>query len=153
MLDPNYSDLLSAFHAHEVRFLVVGAYALGVHGRPRATMDFDVWVDASGENAPRVLAALRDFGAPLHGISEQDLASPGIGLQIGVAPVRVDILTQISGITFAEAWDRRVPVRLGPVDCFVISAADMITNKRAAGRPKDLADAEALQQILKGTQR
>ena len=74
MLDPNYSDLLSAFLAHEVRFLVIGAYALGVHGHPRTTMDFDVWVEATPENAGRVLAALREFGAPSHGVTEQILA-------------------------------------------------------------------------------
>ena len=83
MLSPDYSDLLSAFRAHDVRYLVVGAHALGFHGRPRATMDFDVWVEPSAENAPRVIAALRAFGAPLHGMTEDDFSHPGVGLQIG----------------------------------------------------------------------
>ena len=148
MLDPNYSDLLSAFRAHEVKFLVVGAYALGVHGRSRATMDFDVWVEASQENAARVIAALRDFGAPLHGVTEEDLSAPGVGLHIGVAPIRVDILTEISGVQFAEAWSRRVAARFGNLDCFVIGPLDMITNKRAAGRAKDMADVEELERIV-----
>ena len=149
MLSPDYSDLLSAFRAHEVRFLVVGAHALGFHGRPRATMDFDVWVEPSAENAPRVIAALRAFGAPVHGMSEQDFSRPGVGLQIGVAPFRVDILTLLSGIEFEQAWPRRVAATLGDQDCFVISPRDMLTNKLAAGRPKDLADASALQELLK----
>ena len=148
MLDPNYSDLLSAFLAHEVKFLVVGAYALGVHGRSRATMDFDVWVEPSPENAPRVMAALREFGAPLHGVTEADLSSAGVGLHIGVPPIRIDVLTELSGITFHEAWPGRVAARLGDVPCAVIGPTEMLTNKRAAARAKDLADAEALEQIL-----
>ena len=148
MLDPNYTDLLCAFRAHEVRFLVVGAYALGVHGRSRATMDFDVWVEATPVNAARVVAALREFGAPLHGVTEQDLSVPGVGLHIGVAPIRVDVLTEISGVRFAEAWAGRVAARFGDLDCFVIGPHELLANKRAAGRAKDLADVEALEQIL-----
>ena len=79
MFDPNYSDLLSAFLAHEVRFLVIGAYAPAVHGRPRTTMDFDVWVEAAPQNAPRVLAASKESGAPSHGVTEQDFSTPGVG--------------------------------------------------------------------------
>ena len=148
MLDPNYSDMLSAFLAHDVRFLVVGAYALGVHGHPRATMDFDIWVEPSAQNAPRVIAALRAFGAPLNGLVEADLVRPGVGLHIGVAPVRIDILSDISGVLFDEAWARRVPATFDQHACFVIAPADMLVNKRAAGRAKDLADAEELEKIL-----
>ena len=153
MLDPNYSDLLSAFLAHDVRFLVVGAYALGVHGRARATMDFDVWVEADSGNATRVIAALRSFGAPLHGVTEQDLSVPGIGLHIGVPPIRIDILTQISGVQFQQAWERRSSALFGGHDCPVIGPEDMLVNKRAAGRAKDLADAEELERILAARRR
>jgi hypothetical protein len=148
MLDPNYSDLLSEFLAHEVRFLVIGAYALGAHGHPRATMDFDVWVAPSPDNAVRVVRALRSFGAPLHGVTEDDLSRPGVGLHIGVPPVRIDILTEISGIAFEAAWPGRLPARFGTHDCFVIGPQDMLINKRAAGRAKDLADAAELEAIL-----
>src|SRR3990172_1704524 len=148
MLDPNYSDLLSSFLANEVKFLVVGAYALGVHGRSRATMDLDVWVEATPENAVRVINALREFGSPLQGVTEQDLATPGVGLHIGVPPIRVDVLTQISGVSFDEAWERRVGAQFGDHRCFVIGAQDMLRNTRAAGRPKDLADASALEQMV-----
>lgn len=148
MLDPNYSDLLSEFLAHDVRFLVVGAYALGVHGSSRATMDFDVWVEPSPRNASRVVAALRKFGAPLHGVTERDLSVPGVGLHIGVPPIRIDVLTQIAGVGFDEAWSRRSRARFGSLECSVIGPEDMLINKRAAGRAKDLADAEALEKIL-----
>lgn len=148
MLDPNYSDLLSAFLAHEVRFMVVGAYALGVHGRSRATMDFDVWVEASSLNAGRVIAALRSFGAPLDGVTERELSVPGVGLHIGVPPIRIDVLTQIAGVQFDEAWSRRSRAFFGTLQCPVIGPEDMLINKRAAGRAKDIADAEALEKIL-----
>jgi hypothetical protein len=148
MLDPNYSDLLSAFLAHDVRFLIVGAYALGVHGRARATMDFDVWVEPTPENAGRVLAALREFGAPLQGVTEHDLSSPGIGLHIGVPPVRIDILTQISGVDFQRAWSGRTSAIFASRECPVIGVEDMLANKRAAGRAKDAADAEELEKII-----
>jgi len=87
---PDFLDLLRALLAADARFMIVGAYAVGVHGGPRATKDLDVWVEASSSNAPKVMAALRDFGAPLMGLSESDLERPGIGLQIGVEPGRID---------------------------------------------------------------
>jgi hypothetical protein len=148
MLDPNYSDLLSEFLAHDVRFLIVGAYALGAHGRSRATNDFGVWVDASADNAVRVVAALQSFGAPLHGVTRDDLSKPGIGLHIGVPPIRIDVLTQISGDDFSIAWPNRVHAQFGSHRCPVISAEDQLANKLSAGRPKDLADAAELALIL-----
>ena len=148
MLDPNYSDLLSEFLAHDVRFLIVGAYALGAHGRSRATNDFDVWVEASPDNAGRVLAALQSFGAPLHGVTRDELSRPGVGVHIGVPPIRIDVLTQISGVEFSSAWPNRVHAQFGPHRCPVISAEDQLANKRAAGRPKDLADAAELTRII-----
>jgi hypothetical protein len=96
-MSPDFLDLLRAFSDAEARFLVIGAYAVGVHGRPRATKDLDVWVEASTENAPRVMRGLVAFGAPLMGLTESDLSTPGLGLQIGIAPGRIDVLTKISG--------------------------------------------------------
>src|SRR5690606_19854940 len=107
-MNDDFLDLLSALSAANARFLIVGAYAVGVHGRPRATKDLDVWVEASPENAARVMDALRRFGAPLSELSEQDLATPGTGFMMGVPPRRIDVLTQISGVEFSEAWPRRV---------------------------------------------
>lgn len=149
-MNPDFLDLLRALLAAEARFLVVGAYALGIHGRPRATKDFDVWVEASADNAPRVIRALEAFGAPLMGLTENDLHTPKMGLQIGVEPGRIDVLTSISGVTFEQAWPDRVEADFGEgVRCGVISATHLLQNKRAAGRPQDLADVAALERLLK----
>src|SRR5574339_875662 len=110
-MNPDFVDLLRAFADAEVRYLVVGAYALAHHGRPRATGDLDIWVDASPSNAPRVMRALAAFGAPMNEITEDDFAQPGVVFQIGVPPGRIDVLTELSGVTFAEAWPEREPGR------------------------------------------
>jgi hypothetical protein len=143
-MNPDFVDLLRAFTAADVRFLVVGAYALAVHGRPRATGDLDVWVEATPGNAARVMRALREFGAPLQEISEADLASPGVVYQIGVPPGRIDILTTLTGLTFADAWTGRMRRPFGDIDVDFIGREAFITNKRATGRSKDLGDIEGL---------
>ncbi|HVZ24221.1 MAG TPA: hypothetical protein VG871_24280 [Vicinamibacterales bacterium] len=143
-MNPDFIDLLRAFAAAEVRFLIVGAYALAVHGRPRATGDLDVWIDATPENASRVLRALAAFGAPLAEISEADFARPGVVYQIGVPPGRIDILTELTGLTFAEAWPDRVRRPFGDVEVDFISRASLVKNKRATGRSKDLGDIEGM---------
>lgn len=144
-MNPDFVDLLRAFAARDVRFLLVGAYALALHGRPRATGDLDVWVDATPENAARVMAALTEFGAPMDQIAESDFARPGIVYQIGVAPGRIDILTQLTGLAFADAWPNRVQHAFGDVECNVIGRDDFLRNKRATGRLKDVADIEGLE--------
>ena len=145
-MNPDFTDLLRAFVAADVRFLIVGAYALGVHGRPRATGDLDVWVEASPENAARVMRALATFGAPMSELSEADFASEGVTYQIGVPPGRIDLLTELTGLSFAEAWPDRLTKLFGDVEVGVIGRAAFIRNKRAAGRTKDLADIEGLEQ-------
>lgn len=139
-----FVDLLRAFIAADVRFLIVGAYALAIHGRPRATGDLDVWVDATPENAARVIRALRDFGAPVEQIVESDFAAPGVVYQIGVPPGRIDILTELTGITFADAWSDRLQRPFGDIEAPFIGRAAFLRNKRATGRPKDLGDIEGL---------
>jgi hypothetical protein len=149
-MNPDFLDLLRALQAADARFMVVGAYALGIHGRPRATKDFDVWVEASVENAPRVIRALRLFGAPLMGLMEEDIRAPGIGLQIGVEPGRIDVLTAISGVAFGEAWPDHIEADFGDgVRCGVIGMEHLLRNKRAAARPQDLADVAALELLQK----
>jgi hypothetical protein len=139
---------LRALSGAEARFLVVGAYAVGVHGHPRATKDFDVWVEASTNNAPKVMTALRDFGAPLMGLTEKDLHVPGVGLRIGVEPGRIDILTAISGVLFQDAWPARIEAEFGEaVRCNVIGLTELLQNKRASARPQDLADVDALERL------
>ena len=135
-MNPDYLDLLRSLLAADVRFLVVGAYAVGVHGRPRATKDLDVWVEPSVENAPKVIRALRDFGAPLMGLTQKDLESPGAGLQIGNEPLRIDVLTKISGISFEEAWPTRTEADFATdVRCAVIGIDALIINIAFDVRP------------------
>jgi hypothetical protein len=147
-MNPDFLDLLRALLAADARFMVVGAYAVGVHGRPRATKDLDVWVEPSAENAPKVIKALLDFGAPLMGLSAKDLESPGVGLQIGMEPLRIDILTKVSGPSFAEAWPGHIDAPFSDdVRCPVIGLDALLANKRAAARPQDLADVAALEKL------
>ncbi|PYR65241.1 MAG: hypothetical protein DMF87_01090 [Acidobacteria bacterium] len=143
-MNPDFVDLLRAFIAAEVRFLIVGAYALAIHGRPRATGDLDLWVEATPANAGRVMRALAAFGAPVSDIAEADFATPGVTYQIGVAPGRIDILTDLTGLTFQEAWPDRVRKPFGELAVDVIGRDAFIRNKRATGRAKDLGDIEGL---------
>ena len=144
-MNQDFVDLLRAFVDADVRFLVVGAYALALHGRPRGTGDLDVWVHATPENAARVMRALAAFGAPLDGVSEQDFSEPGVTYQMGVDPCRIDVLTDLTGLTFAEAWPDRVHHQFGDVDVDYIGRESFIRNKRATGRPKDLVDVAGLE--------
>jgi hypothetical protein len=143
-MNPDFVDLLRAFIGADVRFLVVGAYALAHHGRPRATGDLDVWVEPTPVNAPRVVKALAMFGAPMAEITESDFARPGVVLQIGVPPGRVDVLTELTGLTFEEAWPGRDAGRFGDLTVDFIGRDAFIRNKRATGRAKDLGDIEGL---------
>ena len=143
-MNQDFVDLLRAFAAAEVRFLIVGAYALAVHGRPRATGDLDVWVEPSAENAARVIRALSAFGAPLKGIVESDFTAPGVTFQMGVPPGRIDILTNLTGVTFGDAWATRHRGAFGDLDVNYIGRAAFVANKRATGRLKDLAVVDGL---------
>jgi len=143
-MNPDFVDLLRAFGAADVRFLIVGAYALAHHGRPRATGALDVWIDATPANAPRVMRALDDFGAPLRDVSQPDFARPGIVFQIGVPPGRIDILTELTGLSFDKAWPDREPGRFGDLTVDFIGCDAFMRNKRATGRVKDLGDLEGL---------
>lgn len=149
MMNPDFSDILSELTAAGAEFMIVGAFAIAAHGNPRATGDIDIWVRPSRENAERVLVALRAFGAPLADLSTDDLIDEQTVFQIGVAPVRIDILAGIDGISFEDAWPRRVEANLGTLTVPVLGLADLATNKRAAGRPKDLADLAWIEEQLR----
>ncbi|MBK6692804.1 MAG: nucleotidyl transferase AbiEii/AbiGii toxin family protein [Myxococcales bacterium] len=142
---PDFLDLLTALNGADAKYLLVGGHAVGLFGRPRATKDFDLWIEASTENAAKVIAALRAFGAPLADLTEADLSRPGFGYRMGQPPFRIELLTEISGVGFAAAWPRREVHDLGGVACPVIARDDLIANKLAAGRPQDLADVAFLQ--------
>jgi hypothetical protein len=139
-MNPDFADMLSALSAAGVEFLIVGAHALAAHGVPRATGDLDVWIRPTPDNAVRTMQALTAFGAPVADLSADDLTRPDTVFQIGLPPSRIDIVSGITGVSFDEAWERRLPVVLPGGTVEVLSKVDFVTNKRAVGRPKDLAD-------------
>jgi len=143
-MNQDFRDLLSIFLQENVEFIVVGAHALAAHGHIRATKDLDVWIRPSPENARRVRRALAGFGAPISQLSEEDLTTPGLIFQIGVPPIRIDVLTEVDGLEFTEAWPDRLSVDIGGLAVPVLSRSHLIMNKKASGRLQDLADLEAL---------
>jgi len=145
MLNEDYKDILHALSDEKVKFLLVGAYALAAHGYPRAPMDIDIWVMPSPQNAEAVLQALRRFGASLENLSKKDLQKDGTVFQIGVALRRIDIITAATGLQFEETYARSLSVSIEGIEVHIPSIEDLIRNKRASGRSKGLADAEALE--------
>ncbi len=148
-MNPEFAEILFELSAAGVEYIVVGAFAVAAHGNPRSTGDIDIWVRPTRDNAERVLRALRAFGAPLFDLTVDDLVDEQTVFQIGVAPVRIDILAGIDGVAFEDAWPRRVMADLGATKAPVLSLADLAANKRAAGRPKDLVDLAWIEGELK----
>lgn len=146
-MNEDFRDILEALLRTGARFLVVGAHAMAVHGVPRATGDLDLWVSPEPSNADRVWAALASFGAPVGslGVTRDDLERPGMVIQIGLPPRRIDLLTQLSGLEFERAWANRTTVSMASKDIPVLGRDDLIRNKRATGRTKDAADLEILE--------
>jgi len=126
MLNEDYRDMLQALSDEKVRFLLVGAYALAAHGYPRATMDIDIWVMPSPQNADAVLRALRRFGAPLHNLTKEDLRNDETIFQIGVAPRRIDIITAASGLQFEDAYARSLSVNIEGIEVHIPLIDDLI---------------------------
>jgi hypothetical protein len=145
----DYKDLLSAFHAHGVKYLIVGGYAVIFHAQPRATKDIDLFIKADPANAHAIYAALAEFGAPLEGIRPEDFANRGNFFRFGRDPCGVDILPDLPGVSFDKAWERRVEGvidRAGGLKAFFISKDDLIAAKLASGRIRDLADVEDIRE-------
>lgn len=141
----DFKDLLSAFNAANVRYLIVGGYAVSLHAQPRATKDLDILISADAENSRAVYSALTKFGAPLAGLRAEDFMDPGNFFRMGTPPVMVDIMPKISGIEFDDAWQRRVAVAIdNTLTVPFISRADLLAAKISAGRAQDLADVVAL---------
>ena len=147
MLNEDYRDMLRALSDEKVRFILVGAYALAAHGYPRATMDIDIWVMPSPDNAAAVLRALRRFGSPLHNLTKEDLQKDGTVFQIGIAPRRIEIITAASGLQFEPTHQNSISVNIDGIEVRIPSIDDLIINKKATGRTKDLADAESLESL------
>ena len=149
---PDFKELLSVLNAHHVKYLVVGAYAVSVHAQPRATKDLDILIKPDAENATAVYAALKQFGAALEGLTFADFAERGPFFHMGHQPVAVDILSEIPGVDFDAAWERRVEDVIDAatgLKARFISREDLIAAKLAAGRPQDLADVDALRKAEK----
>lgn len=145
-INPDWIEALQCFIAAGVRFLIVGAHARARYARPRSTGDLDVWVEPTPENARRVMDALARFGTPTGHVNAHDFEDPDVVFQIGVAPVRIDILTGIDGVSFDEAWTNREHGEIQGMRVEFIGKAEFLKNKRAVGRAKDLADIEAIEQ-------
>jgi hypothetical protein len=145
-VNQDFRDLLQALNEYKARFLIVGDYAVIKHTEPRYTKDLDVWISTDVENAHRVINALLDFGAPLGELTANDFTATGYYFTMGVAPNRIDIWFDLSGVEFEECWSRRVLGQIADVDVNFISRQDLIVNKESLGRLQDLADAEKLRE-------
>lgn len=146
MLTNDMKELLHIFNERGVHYLLVGGFAFGVHAQPRATKDLDLFIRADARNADAVFRALCEFGAPMNGLTAKDFHDAKTALQIGMPPNRIDILQQISGVTFEEAWKDHVDALIeGEVPTYVISRENLIRNKLAAGREQDLLDVKLIE--------
>ncbi|WP_454061100.1 nucleotidyltransferase [Candidatus Nitrospira salsa] len=144
-MNRDFVEMLFALNETGADFMIVGAHAVAAHGQPRATGDLDIWVRSTADNADRVFSALKQFGAPLANLSTKDLSHPNIVFQIGVAPSRIDVLTSITGVVFEEAWKNKIEITIEDLTVFCIGKNDLLVNKKATGRPKDLADVDSLE--------
>jgi hypothetical protein len=141
---PDFRELLALFNAHHVEYLIVGGYALAFHGAPRFTGDLDIFVNPEAANAQRILTALEAFGFASVGLTPSDFEHPDHVVQLGVPPVRIDLITSITGVSWPEAWAGRVAGRYGDMPVHYIGREQFVANKRATGRTKDVADLEVL---------
>ena len=140
--NPHYKELLQLLNEFQVEYLIVGGFAVMKYGEPRFTKDLDIWVHNSRQNSGRVVEALTKFGAPLEhdGITAHTFTNAQVVYQIGIAPVRIDILTEITGVEFTDAWTKRIGSTFFGVPVHFISLGDLLVNKRALGRDSDLKD-------------
>jgi len=148
MRSRDYEEFVESLNASGARYLIVGAHAVAFHARPRATKDFDVFIEPSLDNAERVLAAIRSFLGGDLGLTPADLTTPGSVIQLGVAPSRIDLLSRLAGnLDFGAAWESRVDARFGDVDAHYLSLNDLIQEKESAGRDQDRADLKSLRRV------
>ena len=144
----DWREFIECFNASQVEYLVVGALAVAIHARPRFTRDLDIWVNPSLENGGKIVSALRMFGFPLAGISPEDFSKPDVIFQLGVEPVRIDVITSISGVPdFGEAWNERTPGDFDGIPTNYIGRESLLRNKTATGRKKDIEDLDNLTNV------
>ncbi len=147
-LSEDYQDIITLFNKHKVRYLIAGAYAMAKVGYARSTYDIDLWIEKTKENAIKVYKALEEFGVPF-GLEPDDFLAPNSVIQIGIAPHRIDILTDIDGVSFQEAWENRQKVHFDDIETYSLEINDLIKNKSASNRPKDKLDLEQLRALAK----
>lgn len=144
-MNSDFKELLKIFAEEKVKYLIIGGYAVAKHAEPRYTKDLDIWISNRRDNAERIFQALKNFGAPLAKITIDDFTIPTLVFQIGIEPSRIDILMGLKDLNFDECWERRATAKIGEIEIHFISLDDLIFNKRLAGRPQDLLDAENLE--------
>lgn len=147
LFNSDYRDMIECLQREGVEFMLVGGYAVALHGWPRTTFDIDFWIMANPQNAAAVMCALKAFGAPLMDLTEEDFHRPGMVFQIGTEPQRIDILSAVSGVAYEDAVSRALKMEVDGLTLKVISLDDLIANKRASGRPKDIVDALTLEKL------
>ncbi len=143
-LPTDFAEFLRSLRSNGVEYLLVGGYAVGLYGYPRATADIDVWVRRTPENARRVVAAIRAFGFGVPALSPDLVMKPDQVVRMGLPPLRIEILTSVSGVEFEECWPSREEMLLDGEPVFLPSLSDLRRNKAASGRPKDLEDLKHL---------
>ncbi|MFQ6070980.1 MAG: DUF6036 family nucleotidyltransferase [Candidatus Aminicenantales bacterium] len=146
-VEKDFRDFIALLNRHEAHYLIIGGFAYSFYAEPRFTKDIDILIEQSMENAKKILKALKDFGFTNIGLTEKDFLESGQVIQLGVSPIRIDILTSIKGMDFPSFWENRVVGRYGDMDVFFISKQDLIKCKQASGRKQDLADIEKLESI------
>ncbi len=144
MLNKDYKEMLQILLEENVKFIIVGAYALAVYGYPRATGDIDIWIEAEKDNSKKIINSLIKFGAPLENITEKDFQQEDVIFQIGVAPRRIDIITSIDGVEFDEAYKDKIIIEINGLKIPILSFEKLIKNKESTGREKDKLDAKML---------
>lgn len=145
MFNQDFKEFIESLNSNKVRYLVIGGYAVALHGHPRFTKDLDIWVDNSTENAKAIIKALEQFGMGSLGLIEEDFKEPDQVIQIGYPPNRIDVLTSASGITFAECFESKLSVLLDGIEVYFIDLEHLKKNKKATNRLQDLADLENLE--------
>ena len=148
-LEKDFEDFVALLNTHHVDYMVVGGYALAFHGKPRHTGDLDIWIDVSENNAEKLLSVIADFGMASLGIEKEDFLKPGIITQIGYPPLRIDILNEIDGVSFKDAYPTKLTIDIDGLIISYIGLDDLIKNKISSGRHQDLTDVNSLRKLKK----
>jgi len=146
-LEKDFKEFIESLNKNSVRYLIIGNFALSYYSEPRYTKDIGILVDSTASNADRLMTAIREFGFSDIELGSRDFLEPDQVIQLGIAPLRIDLLTSLKGIPFADAWDRRTTGQYGDIPAFYISKQDLIDHKKLVGRKQDLADIEKLTKL------